>query len=80
MSNAVTTQESSVEALPENTQAFRHAYKRLNKEERKIEQTAFCRNYRISSSAFRARINGLTHVSDTELAWFKKRVQTYFPS
>lgn len=80
MSNATITQESSVETGVNNTQAFRHAYKRLNSEERKAEQNAFCRHYRISASAFRARMNGGTKVSDTELAWFQKRVQTYFPN
>ncbi|MGF7218650.1 hypothetical protein GGR92_004829 [Spirosoma lacussanchae] len=78
MSNTITEQGNALEALEENTQAFRRAYKRLNPGERKDEQRAFCRQYRISPVAFRARLSGNTRVSDTELAWLEKRVNSYF--
>ncbi|GAB3881468.1 hypothetical protein [Spirosoma agri] len=80
MSNAFITQENPVETVANNTQAFRRAYKRLNSGEQKDEQKAFCRHYSISPPAFRARLSGSTRVSDSELAWFEKRVATYFPS
>lgn len=80
MSNAITTQEIANEGLAKNTQAFRYEYGRLNSGEQMDEQKAFCRHYGISASAFRARLSGATRMSDTELAWFKKRVATYFPA
>lgn len=80
MSNAITTQAIANEGLAKNTQAFRHAYGRLNSVEQAEIQKSFCRQYNISAPAFRARLSGATRVSDTELAWFETRVQTYFPA
>ncbi|QDK80879.1 hypothetical protein EXU85_20590 [Spirosoma sp. KCTC 42546] len=78
MENATTSQGVTNEGFAKNTQAFKYEYGRLNSAEQKEVQRAFCKRYGVSPEAFRARCGGFTRVSDTELAWFEKRVATYF--
>lgn len=80
MENAIITQEAQSETLPKNTQAFKLAYGRLNYKEQQKEQKMLQNIYGITPVAFRARLAGSTRVSDTELAFLEKRVETYFPA
>ena len=80
MQHTSVVQDQMTEQPLDNTGAFRTAYGRLNGGEKKEVQEAFCSRYKVTASAFRMRMAGHTRVSDTELAWMKDRVATYFPA
>lgn len=78
MTKALDTQEQTAEPVSDNTQAFRHLYGRLNWKQQREEQKAFNDHHQITPGGFRARLAGTVRVSDTELFWFEKRVNSYF--
>lgn len=72
------SQQVITERSKKTDNPFKSEYKRLNKEERNSVKTSFCSRYKLSDSAFRSRLCGTTQYSESELAYLKNLVGSFF--